>query len=200
MSPADPSRAKRRLILFNKPYRVLCKFTDAAGRPTLADFVPVPDVYPAGRLDYDTEGLVLLTNVGRVQHWISHPRHKLPKTYWVQVERIPDDRALQCLREGVVLKGDATRPAQARLIEPPPIWPRRPPIRERENVPTAWLALTITEGRNRQVRRMTAAVGYPTLRLIRQAVGPWELGSLASGEWREVRCPRDRQEILQWMG
>jgi 23S rRNA pseudouridine2457 synthase len=193
------SRNGRRLILFNKPYRVLCKFTDAEGRPTLADFISVPDVYPAGRLDFDSEGLVLLTNVGSVQTWISHPRYKLPKTYWVQVEGIPDEDALRRLATGVPLREGLAEPAQVRLMEPPAVWPRTPPIRERKQIPTSWMALTIVEGRNRQVRRMSAAVGYPTLRLIRQAVGPWELGSLQPGQWRLVPCPRSRQEILEMM-
>jgi 23S rRNA pseudouridine2457 synthase len=193
------SRAERQLILFNKPYRVLCKFTDAQGRPTLADFISIPDVYPAGRLDYDSEGLVLLTSVGSVQSWISHPRFKLPKTYWVQVEGIPDEDALQQLRTGVSLREGPARPAQVRPMESPAVWSRTPPIRERKQIPTSWMALTIAEGRNRQVRRMTAAVGYPTLRLIRQAVGPWELGSLQPGQWKMVRCPRSRQEIAEMM-
>ena len=193
------SGAERQLILLNKPYRVLCKFTDAQGRPTLADFITVPDVYPAGRLDYDSEGLVLLTNVGSVQGWISHSRYKLPKTYWVQVEGIPDEEALRQLATGVLLREGAAQPAQVRLMEPPAVWPRTPPIRERKQIPTSWMALTITEGRNRQVRRMTAAVGYPTLRLIRQAVGPWELGALQPGQWKMVRCPRSRQEIAEMM-
>jgi 23S rRNA pseudouridine2457 synthase len=191
--------AEDRLLLFNKPYRVLCKFTDARGRPTLADYVPVPDVYPAGRLDYDSEGLVLLTNAGTVQHWISHPRYALQKTYWVQVERIPDQAALRQLVTGVPLKEGMTKPAQVKRMEPPQVWPRHPPIRERKSVPTAWIALTITEGRNRQVRRMTAAVGYPTLRLIRWSVGPWSLGSLQPGEYAQVKCPRSWEEIVQMM-
>lgn len=178
--------ARPRIILFNKPYRVLCKFTDPEGRPTLADYIPVPDVYPAGRLDYESEGLVVLTNDGRLQHKISDPRHKLPKTYWVQVEGVPDDQALARLAAGVELKDGLTRPAHVRRMEPPDVWPRNPPIRVRKSVPDTWLELTIVEGRNRQVRRMTAAVGHPTLRLIRVAVGPWRLGSLQPGEWREV--------------
>jgi 23S rRNA pseudouridine2457 synthase len=184
-----------RLILFNKPYGVLTQFTSAEGRPTLADYVPIADVYPAGRLDFDSEGLVLLTNVGWLQHWISDPRHKLAKTYWVQVEGIPGAQALRQLAQGVQLKEGLTRPAQVRRIEPPAVWPRQPPIRERKSIPTAWLELAITEGRKRQVRRMTAAVGYPTLRLIRQAIGPWQLGGMQPGEWRETRCPQHPGEI-----
>src|SRR5262245_31956699 len=175
-----------RLLLFNKPFNVLCQFTDAEGRATLADFINVPGVYAAGRLDYDSEGLLLLTDDGRLQQRLADPRYKLPKTYLVQVERVPDATALQRLRRGVQLKDGLTRPAQAELIEPPVIWERTPPIRFRKNVPTAWLRLTITEGRNRQVRRMTAAVGFPTLRLIRVRVGEWELGDLQPGEWREL--------------
>lgn len=186
-----------RLILLNKPYRVLCQFGDEEGRATLADYVPLPDVYPAGRLDYESEGLVLLTDVGWLQHWITHPRYKLPKVYWVQVEGIPTPEALQQLAQGVVVKGERTRPARVRFIEPPPVWPRNPPIRERKSVPTSWLEITLTEGRKRQVRHMTAAVGYPTLRLIRWAIGPWQLGTLQPGEWREVPCPRNVQALLQ---
>jgi len=187
------------LILFNKPFRVLCKFTDRAGRPTLADYITLPEIYPAGRLDYDSEGLVLLTSVGRLQGWISHPRYKLPKTYWAQVEGVPDRGVLQHLAAGVELKDGMTAPARARLMDPPALWPRVPPIRERQRIPTSWIELTLTEGRNRQVRRMTAAVGHPTLRLIRQTVGPWVLGALAPGEWRQVRCPRRREEIVEMM-
>ncbi len=187
----------RRLILFNKPFQVLTQFTGEPGRATLADFIPVPDVYPAGRLDADSEGLLILTNAGDIQHLISDPRYKLPKTYWAQVEGIPDDQALRKLEEGVVLKDGITRPARAERMDEPDVWPRNPPIRERKNIPTSWISLTITEGRNRQVRRMTAAVGYPTLRLIRQAVGPWTLGDLQPGEWVEVRCPKNREEFRQ---
>lgn len=178
-----------RLILFNKPFNVLCQFTDREGRATLADYIPLPGVYAAGRLDYDSEGLLVLTDDGRLQQRIADPRHKLPKTYWVQVENVPTEEALAALRGGVDLKDGRTRPARARLIEPPAVWPRNPPIRERKSIPTAWLELTIREGRNRQVRRMTAAVGYPTLRLIRAAVGPWQLSGLAPGEWTEVPVP-----------
>ena len=181
-----------RLILFNKPYGVLTQFTDSAGRATLADFVDVPDVYAAGRLDRDSEGLVLLTDDGRLQHHIADPRHKLEKIYWVQVEGEIDEPALERLRRGVILNDGPTRPALARRIaEPAGLWPREPPVRFRKSVPTTWLELTLREGRNRQVRRMTAAVGFPTLRLIRWRVGPWTLDGLAPGTWREVTVTRD---------
>jgi len=178
-----------RLILFNKPFQVMCQFTDDTGRATLADFVNVPDVYAAGRLDYDSEGLLLLTNAGWLQHRIADPGHKLPKTYLIQIERIPTLQAIRQLATGVLLKDGMTRSAKVELIDEPNLWLRVPPIRERKNIPTAWLRMTITEGRNRQVRRMTAAVGHPTLRLIRERIGQWELGTLAPGEWKEVECP-----------
>ncbi len=181
-----------RLILFNKPYLVLCQFTDRAGRPTLADYIPVPHVYPAGRLDHDSEGLVLLTDSGSLQRQISDPRFKLPKTYWAQVENIPSDDALARLAAGVDLRDGRTRPARVARVQPPAVWPRTPPIRERRNIPTCWLSLTITEGRNRQVRRMTAAIGHPTLRLIRCAIGPWQLGNLQPGEWQET------EKMVNW--
>jgi len=174
------------LIVFNKPFNVLCQFTDKEGRRTLADFISVPRVRPAGRLDYDSEGLLLLTDAGALQTRIAEPKHKLPKTYWAQVEGVPDTEALEKLRRGVQLSDGRTRPAQVRLIPEPELWPRDPPIRMRRNIPTTWIELTLTEGRNRQVRRMTAAVGFPTLRLVRVAVGPYRLAGLAPGEWREA--------------
>jgi len=175
------------LILLNKPYGVLCQFTDAGGRPTLADYVPVPRVYPAGRLDLDSEGLVLLTDDGALQARLADPRHRVEKVYRAQVEGTPTDEALARLREGVSLPDGRTRPARvARIEEPAGLWPREPPIRRRARIPTAWIEIGLTEGRNRQVRRMTAAVGLPTLRLIRVRVGSYELGGLRPGEWREV--------------
>lgn len=171
------------LILFNKPFDVLCQFTDAGGRRTLAEFIPVKNVYPAGRLDRDSEGLLLLTDDGRLQHLISDPQYKMAKTYRVQVEGEVSDEAIANLCGGVNLKDGPTLPADSRRIAAPDIWHRIPPIRERKNSPTSWLELTITEGRNRQVRRMTAAVGFPTLRLIRVKIGAWCLGDIASGEY-----------------
>ncbi|MFN8003805.1 MAG: pseudouridine synthase [Acidobacteriota bacterium] len=187
-----------RLILCHKPFRVLCQFTDTEGRATLADFVNVPDVYAAGRLDYDSEGLVILTDAGYLQHQITDPRHKLPKTYLVQVEGIPEPAALRQLARGVRLNDGMTLPAEVALIEPPAVWPRVPPIRVRQSIPDRWLRLTIYEGRNRQVRRMTAAVGHPTLRLIRESVGPWTLAELEPGQWRETDCPKDERELARW--
>ena len=176
-----------RTLAFYKPYGVLSCFTDSAGRPTLADFMQIPDVYSAGRLDYDTEGLLVLTADGALAHRITDPRQKLPKVYLVQVERIPDDAALVALRRGVLLHGRRTRPAEAELLPESPNLPPRPvPIRFRKSIPTAWLRITLREGQNRQVRRMTAAVGHPALRLIRIAVGPITLGDLQPGQWREL--------------
>jgi 23S rRNA pseudouridine2457 synthase len=177
-----------RLILFNKPFRVLSQFSGGRpARPTLADFIDIPGVYPAGRLDFDSEGLVLLTDSGALQHLITDPRHTTAKTYLVQVEGDPNERALDRLRRGVRLRDGMTLPAEVSLIGPPDIWPREPPIRFRRNIPAAWLELTITEGRNRQVRRMTAAIGHPTLRLIRIRIARWELGSIKPGEWKEQK-------------
>ncbi|CAE6955503.1 pseudouridine synthase [Ectopseudomonas khazarica] len=190
--PAAPRRvakappAQPRLLLLNKPFDVLTQFNDDQGRATLKDFVDLPGVYPAGRLDRDSEGLLLLTNDGRLQARIADPRHKLPKTYWVQVEGEPSDEQLQQLRSGVTLNDGPTLPAEARRLAEPELWPRNPPVRFRKSVPTAWLELVIREGRNRQVRRMTAAVGLPTLRLVRVAIGPWRLEGLQPGQWREV--------------
>jgi len=175
------------LILFNKPYGVLCQFTDeGSGRPTLADFVRVPGVYPAGRLDLDSEGLLLLTDDGRLQARIADPRYKLPKSYLVQVEGDVAEAALASLRQGVRLKDGMTRPAEAERIAAPALWPRDPPVRFRKTVPDCWIRLTIHEGRNRQVRRMTAAIGHPTLRLVRWSIGDWTLDGVAPGEWREA--------------
>jgi len=181
------------VLLFNKPYGVICQFSRDGLHPTLADYIALPGFYPAGRLDTDSEGLVLLTDDGLLQHRITDPKHKLPKTYWVQVEGVPDVAALEQLRRGVKLSdpsarlrtGFTTQPAEVRIIdEPAGLWTRNPPIRNRKNIPTSWLELTIREGKNRQVRRMTAAVGLPTLRLIRHRIGEWTLGGLGQGKWR----------------
>ena len=173
------------ILLFNKPFGVICQFSRDGLHPTLADYIALPDFYPAGRLDTDSEGLLVLTDDGQLQHRITDPKHKLPKTYWVQVEGVPDEAALERLRNGVTLNDFTTQPAEARLMdEPPGLWPRDPPIRHRKNIPTCWLELTIREGKNRQVRRMTAAVGFPTLRLIRYQIGEWTLSGLESGKWR----------------
>ena len=184
------------LILLNKPFGVLCQFTDRSvpPKPTLADFVRVPDVYPAGRLDFDSEGLVVLTDDGALAHRLTDPRHKLAKTYLVQVEGTPNEAALERLRRGVMLNDGPTLPADAEALAGAPerLWPRDPPIRVRKNVPDAWIRLSIREGRNRLVRRMTAAVGLPTLRLIRVGAGPYELGDLESGRSRVVSAESDR--------
>lgn len=170
-----------KLILLNKPFNVLCQFTDNDGRDTLANYISVSDVYPAGRLDFDSEGLLLLTDDGQLQHQIASPKHKMSKTYWVQVEGDLTDKAVIALANGVDLKDGKTLPAEARKMTDPEVWSRHPPVRDRKTIPTSWLELTIQEGRNRQVRRMTAAVGFPTLRLIRYSVGQWTIAGLAPG-------------------
>lgn len=183
------SRISGTLLAFNKPFGVLCQFSPNHGKRTLADFIAIPHIYPAGRLDADSEGLLLLTDDGALQHRISDPKHKLTKTYLVQAENIPDEAALAKLRRGVELSDGVTRPAEAkRIAEPSWLWPRDPPIRQRTAIPTCWLELGICEGRNRQVRRMTAAVGHPTLRLLRVAIGPVSLESLKPGEYRAVEA------------
>lgn len=187
-----------RLILLNKPYGVLTQFTDGDGRPTLKDYVPVPGVYPCGRLDADSEGLVVLTDDGALQARIADPRHKLAKVYWAQVEKVPEVTALQQLEQGLDLGDFITRPCHARLMaEPADLWPRNPPIRYRAAIPTAWVELTLKEGKNRQVRRMTAKVGHPTLRLIRWSVGEWTLAGLQPGQWREIPMESVDKERLQ---
>ena len=175
-----------RLILLNKPYRVMSQFSPCGDKDTLASFIDSRDVYPAGRLDYDSEGLLLLTDDGRLQHRIAHPDHKLPKTYWAQVEGAPDLAAVAQLQRGIVLNDGPTLPARVRIIEEPALWPRTPPIRFRQNIAVHWLEISISEGRNRQVRRMTAAVGLPTLRLLRYAVGDWNIDGLQPGQWRQL--------------
>ena len=180
-------------VIFNKPYNVLSQFTDSEGRETLATYIKQKGIYAAGRLDRDSEGLLILTSYGKLQHYISQPRYKMAKTYWAQVERDITPEAVESLRSGVKLKDGTTAPAKVQVIDEPDIWPRDPPIRERKNVPTSWIEISITEGRNRQVRRMTAEAGFPTLRLVRVAIGPWQLGDLQPGQYREI----PRNELLQ---
>lgn len=185
-----PKAGSTRLIIFNKPFQVLCQFTDSEGRATLADYIPVDGVYAAGRLDYDSEGLVALTDSGPLQHRLSDPAAKTPKTYLVQVEGVCTAEAVLKLRAGVQLKDGMTKPALVEVVGPPEwLWPRVPPIRFRKSVPESWLKVTITEGRNRQVRRMTAAVGHPTLRLVRVSLGPLELSDLKPGDWKQIPVP-----------
>ena len=174
------------IVLFNKPFNVLCQFTDREGRKTLSDFVKIKNVYAAGRLDFDSEGLVILTDDGKLQHLISDPENKLEKTYWVQVEGIPSEESLNKLRKGILLNDGLTKPAKAKLIDAPKITERNPQIRERKNIPTNWIELIITEGKNRQVRRMTAAIGHPTLRLIRYSIGDWNIDNIKPSEYRIV--------------
>ncbi|KAE8440037.1 MULTISPECIES: pseudouridine synthase [Halomonadaceae] len=183
------------LYLLHKPYRMLSQFTDSQGRSTLADVLDAPGVYAAGRLDYDSEGLLLLSDDGNLIHRIAHPRHKQPKTYWVQLEGHITDEAIRALVSGVTLKDGPTLPAKARRMSPPDVAERAPAIDPKRHPVTSWLELTISEGRNRQVRRMTAHVGFPTLRLIRAAIGPWQLGDLAPGQWRKetLHAPRTTQ-------
>jgi 23S rRNA pseudouridine2457 synthase len=190
-----------RVVLFNKPCGVICQFSASAGKRTLKDFVPVTGVYPAGRLDTDSEGLVVLTDDGALQNAITHPARKWPKTYWVQVENIPDEAAMARLRDGLDLGEFVTAPATVNPIaEPAGLWARTPPIRVRQSIPTSWLEITLTEGKNRQVRRMTAAAGFPTLRLIRQRIGLWTLAGLDAGQYRlvaatEMALPANKSDL-----
>lgn len=184
------------ILLFNKPFQVLSQFTTEDQKATLANFIDEPNFYPAGRLDYDSEGLLLLTDHGALQHLIASPQYKMPKTYWAQVEGEITDAALAQLQQGVDLKDGKTRPAQAKRKEMDEPWARHPPIRERKNQPTSWIELTLTEGKNRQVRRMTAAVGFPTLRLIRAKIGPYSIKDLALGEWKLVEIPEKLKQEL----
>lgn len=184
-----------KIVLLNKPFNVLCQFSDNQGRDTLADFIAEPGVYPAGRLDYDSEGLVLLTDDGRLQHQISHPQQKLEKTYWAQIEGQPTDADLNPLRSGIKLNDGPCRPAKVRLMKAPELWSRTPAVRFRKAIPTCWLEIVISEGRNRQVRRMTAAIGYPTLRLVRVAIGQWSIEGLQSGQSsiQQIHMPDRKQ-------
>lgn len=181
-----PQPKEKKLVLFCKPFDVLSQFTDQDNRATLADFIPIADIYAAGRLDRDSEGLMVLTNDGQLQKKITDPRSKTSKTYWVQVEGQPSDDCLNQLRNGVILKDGKTKPATVNVIAEPDVWQRTPPIRERKNIPTTWLEITISEGKNRQVRRMTANIGHPTLRLIRYRIGQWTLDNMNPGDYREI--------------
>ena len=186
VKPAIASKDKK-IVLFNKPYDVLCQFTDDANRKTLAEFIPIKDVYAAGRLDRDSEGLLLLTNCGKLQNTLTAPSKKTNKTYWVQVEGEPSAEAINALCKGVKLKDGITLPANVKIIDEPKLWPRVPPVRERKSIPTTWLSITINEGRNRQVRRMTAHVGHPTLRLIRYSIGNYTLDDIESAQYRVLK-------------
>lgn len=183
-----------KVVLFNKPFKVISQFSPEADKKTLADFISIKQVYPAGRLDYDSEGLLLLTDNGQLQHQLAHPKSNKQKAYWVQVENVPCEESLQQLRKGIQLKDGLTKPAQVKIISEPSLWERDPPIRTRKAIPTCWLEIVITEGKNRQVRRMTAAIGHPTLRLVRSRVGNYKLGDLQPGEYRveEVSAPTQK--------